>query len=109
MCIDSESLQWIEVVLELKDAVDWIYKGEGAANLFLAYSGSSSTFVWSFMLHHNGHLCFTLMMILLCLFMSFFIVGKVLCIQKDPRIESPRNGYDSEDSHSALANDECLL
>ncbi|KAI8545207.1 hypothetical protein RHMOL_Rhmol07G0023800 [Rhododendron molle] len=38
-----------------------------------------------------------------------FQVGKVLCIQKAPRIESPRNRYDSEDSHSALTNDECLL
>ncbi|XP_058224766.1 inositol-pentakisphosphate 2-kinase-like isoform X2 [Rhododendron vialii] len=70
----------MEVVLELKDADDWIYRGEGAANLVLAYSGSSPTFV-----------------------------GKVLRIQKAPRIESPRNGYDSEDSHSALTNDECLL
>ncbi|XP_058224772.1 uncharacterized protein LOC131333944 [Rhododendron vialii] len=33
----------------------------------------------------------------------------VLRIQNAPRIESPRNGYDSEDSHSALMNDECLL
>ncbi|KAG5538484.1 hypothetical protein RHGRI_019158 [Rhododendron griersonianum] len=49
--IDSESLQWMEVVLELKDADDWIYRGEGAANLVLAYSGSSPTFVCSFMLH----------------------------------------------------------
>ncbi|XP_058224769.1 inositol-pentakisphosphate 2-kinase-like isoform X1 [Rhododendron vialii] len=70
----------MEVVLELKDADDWIYRGEGAANLVLAYSGSSPTFV-----------------------------GKVLLIQKAPRIESPRNGYDSEDGHSALMNDECLL
>ncbi|KAI8536926.1 hypothetical protein RHMOL_Rhmol10G0294700 [Rhododendron molle] len=79
-CIDSESLQWMEVELELKDAVDWIYRGEGAANLVLAYSGSSPTFV-----------------------------GKVLRIQKAPGVESPRNGNDSEDSHSALANDECLF
>ncbi|KAG5538486.1 hypothetical protein RHGRI_019160 [Rhododendron griersonianum] len=70
----------MELVLELKDADDWIYRGEGAANLVLAYSGSSPTFV-----------------------------GKVLRIQKAPRIESPINGYDSEDSHSALTNDECLL
>ncbi|KAI8545211.1 hypothetical protein RHMOL_Rhmol07G0023800 [Rhododendron molle] len=71
--------KWMEVVLELKDADYWIYRGEGAANLVLAYSGSSPTFV-----------------------------GKVLRIQKAPRTESPRNGYDSEDSHSALTNDECL-
>ncbi|KAG5538485.1 hypothetical protein RHGRI_019159 [Rhododendron griersonianum] len=70
----------MEVVLEQKDGDDWIYRGEGAANLVLAYSGSSPTFV-----------------------------GKVLRIQKAPRIGSPRNGYDSEDSHSALTNDECLL
>ncbi|KAF7137566.1 hypothetical protein RHSIM_Rhsim07G0021400 [Rhododendron simsii] len=80
MLLMLETLLWMEVVLELKDADDWIYRGEGAANLVLAYSGSSPTFV-----------------------------GKVLRIQKAPRIESPRNGYDSEDSHSALTNDECLL
>ncbi|KAE9444708.1 hypothetical protein C3L33_23394, partial [Rhododendron williamsianum] len=79
-------------VLELKDADDWIYRGEGAANLVLAYSGSSPTFVCSFMLHSYDD-----------------FVGKVLRIQKAPRIESPINGYDSEDSHSALTNDECLL
>ncbi|KAG5538483.1 hypothetical protein RHGRI_019157 [Rhododendron griersonianum] len=77
MLLMLETLLWMEVVLELKDADDWIYRGEGDANLVLAYSGSSPTFV--------------------------------LRIQKAPRIESPRNGNDSEDSHSALMNDECLM
>ncbi|KAG5514922.1 hypothetical protein RHGRI_036087 [Rhododendron griersonianum] len=36
---------WMEVVLERKDADDWIYRGEGATNLVLDYSGSSPTFV----------------------------------------------------------------
>ncbi|KAL5778047.1 hypothetical protein ACOSP7_010973 [Xanthoceras sorbifolium] len=46
----------MEVVLHQKDAADWAYKGEGAANLVLAYIGSSPVFV-----------------------------GKVLRIQKAPR------------------------
>ncbi|KFK31811.1 hypothetical protein AALP_AA6G161800 [Arabis alpina] len=31
------------VILEGKDACDWVYRGEGGANLVLAYSGSSSS------------------------------------------------------------------
>ncbi|KAK8580884.1 hypothetical protein V6N12_071134 [Hibiscus sabdariffa] len=34
-----------EVILEQKDASDWIYKGEGAANLILGYTGSSPAFI----------------------------------------------------------------
>ncbi|EOA35203.1 hypothetical protein CARUB_v10020353mg [Capsella rubella] len=34
-----------EIVLEAKDAVDWSYRGEGAANLVLSYTGSSPTFL----------------------------------------------------------------
>jgi inositol-pentakisphosphate 2-kinase len=34
-----------EVILEEKDAADWVYRGEGAANLVLAYTGSSPSFV----------------------------------------------------------------
>ncbi|EOY14827.1 Inositol-pentakisphosphate 2-kinase 1, putative isoform 2 [Theobroma cacao] len=45
-----------KVVLEQKDAVDWVYRGEGAANLVLAYTGSSPAFI-----------------------------GKVMRIQKSPR------------------------
>uniref|UniRef100_A0A1J3DDH9 Inositol-pentakisphosphate 2-kinase n=1 Tax=Noccaea caerulescens TaxID=107243 RepID=A0A1J3DDH9_NOCCA len=33
------------MILEEKDASDWIYRGEGGANLVLAYAGSSSLFV----------------------------------------------------------------
>ncbi|OVA08748.1 Inositol-pentakisphosphate 2-kinase [Macleaya cordata] len=33
------------MVLEEKDAVDWIYRGEGAANIVLGYTGSSPAFV----------------------------------------------------------------
>ncbi|KAJ0750769.1 putative inositol-pentakisphosphate 2-kinase [Helianthus annuus] len=36
-----------ELILEAKDAGDWIYRGEGAANLILSYTGSSSSFVRS--------------------------------------------------------------
>uniref|UniRef100_A0A2N9IFH3 Inositol-pentakisphosphate 2-kinase n=1 Tax=Fagus sylvatica TaxID=28930 RepID=A0A2N9IFH3_FAGSY len=50
-----------EVILEEKDAADWVYRGEGAANLVLAYTGSSPSFV-----------------------------GKVMRIQKAPRNGSPR-------------------
>ncbi|XP_050366522.1 inositol-pentakisphosphate 2-kinase-like [Argentina anserina] len=35
----------MEVILEKKDADDWVYRGEGAANLVLAYSGSSPDFI----------------------------------------------------------------
>lgn len=38
----------MEVVLEAKDAGDWTYRGEGAANLVLAYTGSSPSFVCLF-------------------------------------------------------------
>lgn len=76
------------MVLEKKDAGDWIYRGEGAANIVLSCNGSSPAFV-----------------------------GKVLRIQKaprngSPRCESPRYGSDNEDNHSAelaLTTDECLL
>ncbi|TXG52187.1 hypothetical protein EZV62_021356 [Acer yangbiense] len=37
-------LHCMEVVLEQKDAADWVYRGEGAANLVLAYTGSSPAF-----------------------------------------------------------------
>ncbi|KAF9609488.1 hypothetical protein IFM89_016574 [Coptis chinensis] len=47
------------VVLEEKNAVEWVYRGEGAANVVLGYNGSSPTFV-----------------------------GKVLRIQKTPRRKS---------------------
>lgn len=39
--VPSDS-RWMEVILGEKDAGDWIYRGEGAANLVLAYGGSSS-------------------------------------------------------------------
>ncbi|KAA8537591.1 hypothetical protein F0562_027199 [Nyssa sinensis] len=37
--------EWMEVILDRKDSGDWIYRGEGAANIVLAYTGSSPTFV----------------------------------------------------------------
>ncbi|KAF3446350.1 hypothetical protein FNV43_RR11529 [Rhamnella rubrinervis] len=51
----------MEVILEQKDAADWVYRGEGAANLVLAYTGSSPTFM-----------------------------GKVMRLKKAPRNGSPR-------------------
>lgn len=33
------------VILDQKDAADWVYRGEGAVNLVLAYTGSSPAFV----------------------------------------------------------------
>ncbi|XAR61729.1 Inositol-pentakisphosphate 2-kinase [Bertholletia excelsa] len=73
-------LEWMEVVLGKKDARDWVYRGEGAANLVLGYNGSSPAFV-----------------------------GKVLRIQKASRDGSPRFGSDYANDHSALTTDECLL
>ncbi|KAH1252336.1 Inositol-pentakisphosphate 2-kinase [Glycine max] len=35
----------MEVILREKDAGEWVYRGEGAANLVLAYTGSSPTFI----------------------------------------------------------------
>ncbi|KAI4316844.1 hypothetical protein L6164_024784 [Bauhinia variegata] len=35
----------MEVILKEKDAADWVYRGEGAANLVLAYIGSSPAFI----------------------------------------------------------------
>uniref|UniRef100_A0A0R0JJ18 Inositol-pentakisphosphate 2-kinase n=1 Tax=Glycine max TaxID=3847 RepID=A0A0R0JJ18_SOYBN len=35
----------MEMILREKDANEWVYRGEGAANLVLAYTGSSPTFI----------------------------------------------------------------
>ncbi|XP_021613502.1 inositol-pentakisphosphate 2-kinase isoform X1 [Manihot esculenta] len=35
----------MEMKLEQKDAADWVYRGEGAANLVLSYTGSSPLFI----------------------------------------------------------------
>ena len=43
----SKSNSVMEVKLEKKDAADWSYRGEGAANIVLAYTGSSPSFVCS--------------------------------------------------------------
>ncbi|KAJ4962394.1 hypothetical protein NE237_022333 [Protea cynaroides] len=43
--ISKGAIESMEVVLEEKDVADWIYRGEGAANLVLAYTGSSPDFV----------------------------------------------------------------
>jgi len=37
----------MEVILQEEDAGKWVYRGEGAANLVLAYTGSFPTFVRS--------------------------------------------------------------
>lgn len=33
------------LTLKEEDAADWVYRGEGAVNLVLAYAGSSPSFV----------------------------------------------------------------
>lgn len=43
-------------VLTAEDAIDWSYRGEGAVNLVLSYSGDSPEFVCIFSLHF----CFSL-------------------------------------------------
>ncbi|MFS7962660.1 putative inositol-pentakisphosphate 2-kinase [Helianthus anomalus] len=35
----------VELVVEAKDAADWIYRGEGGLNIVLAYAGSSPKFI----------------------------------------------------------------
>ncbi|TYK19698.1 inositol-pentakisphosphate 2-kinase-like [Cucumis melo var. makuwa] len=40
----SKSICWMEIVLDQKDSADWTYRGEGAVNLVLAYTGSSPLF-----------------------------------------------------------------
>lgn len=35
----------MDLILEEKDAADWVYRGEGAANIVLTYTGSAPTFV----------------------------------------------------------------
>ncbi|KAF2293305.1 hypothetical protein GH714_000027 [Hevea brasiliensis] len=35
----------MEIKLEQEDAADWVYRGEGAANLVLSYTGSSPLFI----------------------------------------------------------------
>ncbi|KAJ0548763.1 putative inositol-pentakisphosphate 2-kinase [Helianthus annuus] len=35
----------VELVVEAKDAADWIYRGEGGLNIVLAYAGSSPNFI----------------------------------------------------------------
>ncbi|XP_031268995.1 inositol-pentakisphosphate 2-kinase-like isoform X2 [Pistacia vera] len=35
----------MEVIFDQKDAADWVYRGEGAVNLVLAYTGSSPAFI----------------------------------------------------------------
>ncbi|XP_047341935.1 inositol-pentakisphosphate 2-kinase-like [Impatiens glandulifera] len=68
------------LILEAKDADDWIYRGEGAANLVLAYKGSSPA-----------------------------ILGKVLRIQKADNKSLPRNGLVCDNAHLVLSSDECLV
>ena len=49
----STSNSVMEVKLERKDAADWSYRGEGAANIVLAYTGSSPAFVSSVTIREN--------------------------------------------------------
>lgn len=52
MVIVNLCRQMMELNLNAKDAGDWIYRGEGAANIILSYSGSTSDFVcFMFMLY----------------------------------------------------------
>ncbi|KAI4336857.1 hypothetical protein L6164_015334 [Bauhinia variegata] len=44
----------MEVILKEKDAADWVYRGEGAANLVLAYVGSSPAFIGKVMRVHKS-------------------------------------------------------
>lgn len=56
-----------KVVLDATHAGDWTYRGEGAANLVLAYSGSSPRFVcflFTFCLYFLHFIAFTLYILL---------------------------------------------
>ncbi|XP_048129872.1 inositol-pentakisphosphate 2-kinase-like [Rhodamnia argentea] len=64
----------MDLILEEKDAADWVYRGEGAANIVLAYTGTTPT-----------------------------LVGKVLRIQKAPENETHcSNGSLSFSKHELL-------
>ena len=39
----------MELTLRGEDAAHWVYRGEGAVNLVLAYTGSSPSFVSSYL------------------------------------------------------------
>uniref|UniRef100_A0A2P2MT07 Inositol-pentakisphosphate 2-kinase n=1 Tax=Rhizophora mucronata TaxID=61149 RepID=A0A2P2MT07_RHIMU len=70
----------MEVKLKEKDAADWVYRGEGAANIVLAYAGSSPAFI-----------------------------GKVMRIQKVERNGSSGSGCGARDQLSELTEKEKLL
>jgi inositol-pentakisphosphate 2-kinase len=77
----------MEVTLSEKDADDWVYRGEGAANLVLAYIGSSPAFV------RSSFLSPFLLIIIIALFWKlnfvlFLQIGKVMRIRKAPRHDS---------------------
>jgi inositol-pentakisphosphate 2-kinase len=38
----------MELTLTEEDAANWVYRGEGAANIVLSYTGSSPSYVSSF-------------------------------------------------------------
>jgi len=46
------------LTLKEEDAADWVYRGEGAVNLVLAYAGSSPSFVCSLFLFLSFFLCY---------------------------------------------------
>ncbi|XP_044510885.1 inositol-pentakisphosphate 2-kinase-like isoform X2 [Mangifera indica] len=63
----------MEVKLDLKDAADWVYRGEGAVNLVLAYTGTSPAFI-----------------------------GKVMRIQKVPRSKTAKKQVEGVNGCSVL-------
>ncbi|KAD4385551.1 hypothetical protein E3N88_25720 [Mikania micrantha] len=95
-----------ELILEAKDAGDWIYRGEGAANLILSYTGSSPCFV-RYVVHYIllvtsfnvGYHALKVMY-----FVPDASVGKVLRVQK-----IKKSGISFETLSSTLSVHECLL
>ncbi|XVF73787.1 hypothetical protein PTKIN_Ptkin13bG0010100 [Pterospermum kingtungense] len=95
-----------KVILEQKDAVDWVFRGEGAANLVLAYSGSSPLFVsYSTFLFFRIWLYYLFIYLFISEFYCYFNkMGKVMRILK-----SPRNAKNGVKANGVLTTHERLL
>lgn len=82
------------LVLGEKDAGDWAYRGEGACNLVLAYTGSSPSFVnqkikpYHFSNSLHNYACMYVCAYV-CMYVLMYVqMGKVMRVKKVPRVGS---------------------